>query len=80
MTPTQPTYKMVSATTHCSLLTISTSVTTEEQVLRNKGNIFTLCITENISDLTASRNIYTGLSQQPPSKRGTEHTYNLKTD
>lgn len=76
MIPTQPTCKVVSATTHRTLVTISISVTTEEQVLRNKGNICTLCVTENISDQTAS--IYSGVSQQPPSKRGTKRKYNFK--
>lgn len=75
MAPTQPTWKVVSAATHHTLVTISNSVATQEEPLRNKWNICTLCVRENTGQ-RAIRSMYSGESQQPPSKRGTEYKYN----
>lgn len=75
MAPTQPTWKVVSVTTHHTLVTISNSVTTQEELLRNKWNMHTLCVIENTGQ-RATRSIYAAESQQPLSKMGTEYKYN----
>lgn len=75
-TPTQSGCELLSAATYCTFIVSFISVATEEQVLRNKGSITILRVTENTSEQTGSRNTYTGTSQQPPSKMGTDHKYN----
>lgn len=75
MAPTQPTWKVVSATTHHTLVTISKLVTTQEELLRNKWNMHTLCVTENTGQ-RAIRSISVAESQQPLSRTETEYKYN----
>lgn len=75
MAPTQPMWKVVSTTPHHTLVTVSNSVVTQEELVRNKWNICPLCVRENTSQ-RAVRSICGGESQQPPSKMGTEHKYN----